>query len=209
VNGVSAVVDENGEPKVVYHGTSNTFDSFDKTRVGSHFGLPATGRLGFYFTNDNALANDYAARGNVIPVFLRMNNPLVIEDTGWGSAVNQTDTRESDLRRWAQEGGHDGIIIRSTDEELLSGELDTVYVAFEPNQIKSVENRGTFDESANIYNQSAAPADTLVATHGIDVSALEKPFPTLATTPHALRNRDSAHICFPWFESHADTKRYQ
>lgn len=154
--GESKIIDANGEPKIVYHGTSNIFDSFDKTRIGSHFGLPATGRLGFYFTNDDALANDYAAHGYVMPVFLRINNPLVIEDTGWGSAVNQTDARESDLRRWAQEGEHDGIIVRSTDEELLSGEPDTVYVAFEPEQIKSVDNRGTWDAEGNIFYQDAA-----------------------------------------------------
>ena len=36
---VSKVVDENGEPRVVYHGTSQEFDAFDMGRgeMGSHF----------------------------------------------------------------------------------------------------------------------------------------------------------------------------
>ena len=152
----SKVVDENGEPKVVYHGTPNgEFTVFDKKRLGE-----TTDRtnlkmsiLGFYFTNDDWVANDYAkyhgAKSNphMFSVFLRTVNPLVVEDDGWGSAADQTDARRSDLARWAKEDNNDGIIVVSTDYELENDELDTVYVVSEPNQIKSAtDNVGTFDK---------------------------------------------------------------
>ena len=38
VNATSKVVDENGEPLVVYHGTSTDFDAFSKAHVEAKFG---------------------------------------------------------------------------------------------------------------------------------------------------------------------------
>lgn len=52
--------------------------------------------------------------------------------------------------------GYDGIIIRDTkfDSDLIGESFNTQYVAFDPNQIKSVNNRGTFSsESNNILYQ--------------------------------------------------------
>lgn len=47
----SKVVDENGEPLVVYHGTSSaSFNIFDKNRIGSR-NLFGTHKEGFYFTD--------------------------------------------------------------------------------------------------------------------------------------------------------------
>lgn len=47
--------------------------------------------------------------------------------------------------------GYDGIIIRDTkfDSDLIGESFNTQYVAFDPNQIKSVNNRGTFSSESN------------------------------------------------------------
>ncbi|WOL39583.1 hypothetical protein RAH42_10625 [Pyramidobacter sp. YE332] len=54
--------------------------------------------------------------------------------------------------------GFDGVIFENVVDEGHWGSVDApgdVYVAYAPNQIKAVDNRGTFDASGNIYNQSA------------------------------------------------------
>lgn len=76
-------------------------------------------------------------RGEVYPAYLSIKNPLIYTYVG---------ITEPDLHLQAIEGGHDGIFVvheRDSDETFL----DTIeeIIAFSPNQIKSVNNRGTFD----------------------------------------------------------------
>ena len=54
----SKVVDENGEPLVVYHGTKDDrFTIFDKTKVGSN--SPSKDKKGFFFTSLEEEAEEY------------------------------------------------------------------------------------------------------------------------------------------------------
>ncbi|MES2488537.1 MAG: PLxRFG domain-containing protein [Pseudomonadota bacterium] len=64
--GASKVIDANGEPLIVYHGTDSDFDAFDKKRQRE-------GRLGkgFYFTSSPEEAKVYGK--NVIPVYLQID----------------------------------------------------------------------------------------------------------------------------------------
>lgn len=79
---VSNVVDENGEPKVVYHGTNNRdvdYSNFKEFKGDVHFfssSRDVAGSMGSYV---------YAA-------FLRMKNPLVIDAGGntWGAIKDHT-----------------------------------------------------------------------------------------------------------------------
>jgi len=81
----SKVVDKNGEPLVVYHGTKGDFSTFDIGRIGSAMGNTGFLGAGFYFTNNDMMAGSYA-RGranasegsNVMPVYLSLQNPLDI-----------------------------------------------------------------------------------------------------------------------------------
>ena len=57
----SKVVDENGEPLVVYHGTSNDFYTFDINKLGSATGNKGWYGAGFYFTPDEKSARGYAS----------------------------------------------------------------------------------------------------------------------------------------------------
>ena len=74
----SKVVDENGEPMVVYHGSNNEFTKLDTARIGSSTGT-SDGR-GFYFTTDKDYANSFGKDGNVLSVFLNIDNPLSLKE---------------------------------------------------------------------------------------------------------------------------------
>ena len=73
----SKVVDENGEPRVVYHGTNaDGFTVFDSSKVEiswySH---------GFYFSDKKSDAKSYG--DNVFSAFLNIRNPFMISEDGW------------------------------------------------------------------------------------------------------------------------------
>lgn len=143
----SKAVDGEGRLLTLYHGTGTKFTVFDKAHIGENFADRGSD-LGFYFspyvedaTGYAREATGYKGKGEIMQVYLNLKNPLVIEDEGWGSAIGQADVRHGDLKRWAQEGGHDGIIVKSTDIEMDdNGTPDAVYIAFSPEQIKSVTN---------------------------------------------------------------------
>ena len=142
----SKAIDSNGRLLRLYHGTGAKFTVFDKAHIGENFGNRG-GDLGFYFSPYIEDAKGYAreaagykGKGEVMPVYLNLKNPLIIEDDGWGSAISQADIRHGDLKRWAEEGKHDGIIVKSTDEIDENDMPDAVYIAFSPEQIKNVTN---------------------------------------------------------------------
>ena len=122
--GDSKVVDENGEPLVVYHGTKERFTKF-KLNNGM-----------IWFTDEGDVA-DVASDtyeqdgGNVMPVHLKMDNPYF-----WKESDREPDRLfVSQLKKQ----GYDGIILPSN-----FGNKD--YVVFDPTQIKSATgNSGSFD----------------------------------------------------------------
>ena len=78
----SKIVDENGEPKPVYHGTSHYgFDVFEKSKIRENTGAAWFGK-GFYFDmGDGDKADGYMYQGGgdsegVYSVFLNIRNPL-------------------------------------------------------------------------------------------------------------------------------------
>ena len=57
----SKVIDENGEPLVVYHGTTQDFTTFSKDKLGS-FTHAASAKLAFFATSNENLAKDIYAQ---------------------------------------------------------------------------------------------------------------------------------------------------
>lgn len=160
----SKVVDENGQPLVVYHGTKQgDFSSFDKSKIGAQTDYGYRGK-GFYFTPQQELAAMYSRdwqkfkqvpneNGRVMPVYLSVQNPYIIKSK---DAHNMLSKFESEsFTRKLQEQGYDGVFVEMDDlVKSYDGELQEIIV-FEPTQIKSVYNRGTFDENnANVYFQA-------------------------------------------------------
>ena len=156
----SKVVDADGKPMVVYHGSPDTRfvkaggDGVFRThRERNGMSEP---RRAFFFAADERAAKTYAdphrawdyqnAEEGVIPAYLSLQNPLVINAEGkhWRG----TDA----MIEKAMSAGHDGAIIRNVRDDYASQPKErsapttTVYVAFRPEQIKSaVGNVGTFD----------------------------------------------------------------
>ena len=146
---------EDGSPLKVYHGTTGDFDKFDI----SNFGKTDEGYAGkgFYFTNDKNIASDYATNsiwnstpklvdgGNVMPVYINIKNPYISDVYD----ISDTPMKGYKTTQQIKDMGHDGVIITHSSEA-------NEYVAFNPNQIKSIHNKGTFDESnPNILYQTA------------------------------------------------------
>ena len=68
----SKAVDENGEPLIMYHGTTENFDAFADEFKGSTD--PGDWGLGFYFSPKKSVAQDYG--DIVLPVYLNIKNPV-------------------------------------------------------------------------------------------------------------------------------------
>lgn len=166
--GDSKVVDENDEPLVVYHGTENNFKIFKNLGQSRQIGA----NVGFFFTDSENMAKEYANNKRVMPTYLSLQNPLIVEPNStvemFGENIEitdafdfftQMDTRvsEQDLKNELIKQGYDGVILRNTNVDTpFMQDIHDVYVAFDNTQIKSVNNRGTFDaENPNIYYQSA------------------------------------------------------
>lgn len=130
-----ALLNEDGTPKVVYHGTNADFTVFN-SKDGTYW---------FSESEDYAEAMmEERGGGKVMPVYLQMKNPMVakLEPTQFTNPVY-----EAPLIRQAKENGYDGLIIENnTDTSDLA--YDKFFVVFSPNQIKSAtDNIGTFDGS--------------------------------------------------------------
>lgn len=148
----SKVVDENGEPMVVYHGTlADGLRQFSTDFIGSRYSYD---EKGFFFISNRKIADDYAVsefdasrRGEVIDAYVSLGNPLVVNSewcrkNGLGSNVFKDndviefwDNYQSLIVEESEQ--NDGVIV--TDGET------SMAVAFSPNQIKSATgNNGNF-----------------------------------------------------------------
>lgn len=194
--GDSKVVDAKGRPLVVYHGTPADFEAFDKDRVGGRWDAS----IGLHFSDRPAEASLYAGRemggepdGQVIPAYLKIENPLIVETTApaWRYADENRFELIRDIvqsRRKAEaddpakrQADDDAIFAALTDDNpfaevelapaarpaakyqplkpydgiIIKGSDGMNAIAFEPTQIKSVNNAGTFDPTdPRILNQS-------------------------------------------------------
>lgn len=72
----SKVIDENGEPLVVYHGTDEEFTEFKDTGRYDN--------LGFYFTDDINIADSYTEYLGAKDFYLSIKNPYVVDAKGRG-----------------------------------------------------------------------------------------------------------------------------
>ena len=137
------VVDENGNPKVVYHGTFHQGYVFNRG----------------FFAEDEDFARDYTLYGKqderrLVSAFLNIENPRVVDanyanydsiDTG--REITTTDYLVDETR---EDGIHDGLIVRNVDERSLDGNYWTDdYIPFSPSQIKSADPV-TYDDAGNV-----------------------------------------------------------
>lgn len=163
--GDSKVVDEQGRPLIVYHGTPTP----DFTRFKRPSGSTEPG---FWFSStpvESFARERYADRGPAIyPVYLSIQNPK--EYDGWPAYVAAAQAMgkptlmegRKALRNSLKRAGHDGMVVRNSDTDM--GGVRDDWVAFEPTQIKSaIGNSGRFDPDNADILASRAPTTPEVA----------------------------------------------
>lgn len=179
----SKVVDENGEPMVVWHGRSAEFNTFEK-KEGVRFIMGLEDKVkaeGFFFSPDKGLAEEFASnssrhrggKANVVPCFLNIRKPMdltgedydrIYEDvTGWEYMVGM-DTQDNLWGIMDEEGMADKIKKKGYDGAIFVEEVDDSYeptkisyCALDANQIKSAENNnGDFSADNNDIRFSLA-----------------------------------------------------
>ena len=170
----SKIVDENGEPLMVFHYTWEDFTIFGEGKeIGastfynaSDANYAATAAIGDWFTSESDLSDDM---GKPMKVFLNIKNPsdgysleVLADEVGTEIRAKDYEAFDEDRDNTApiieagknyQEKlinkGYDGIFI--ADEEFGG----TSYITLAPNQIKSaVENDGSYSPKKNDIRRS-------------------------------------------------------
>jgi hypothetical protein len=135
--GNSQVVDENGEPLIVYHTTRNKFDSFYKGDLLHYFSDQPLDRYG----------------GIIMPVFLNIQDMGILED-------HDIRKNNPEYEMWGKEyqnfmKSKDGFLNTVTSKNTSYDVLKDInsYIAKSSNQIKSIFNSGEYDRNNdNIYD---------------------------------------------------------
>lgn len=149
----SKVLDENGEPMVVYHGTlANGLHQFNKDFIGSRYSYD---EKGFFFISNENIAKDYATsefdanrKGEVIDAYLSLKNPLIV-DSAWcrKNGLGYRVFEDNDVIEFWD--NYQSLLIEESEDKdgvVITDGKTTMAVAFEPDQIKSAtENNGEFD----------------------------------------------------------------
>lgn len=194
--GDSVVVDSDGNPLVVYHGTVDEFSEFDRSK----FARTDEGWFGegFYFGESKGV-DFYAGQaqgrnpmsGSVMPVYLSMSNPYIVRgDDGSFKEWNELyyDMTPSEGREWLQSNGYDGVVFE--DAPAPSGWVDRQWVVFEPTQIKSaIGNRGTFGPSNPDIRKSYTPKASTQWKPVNRITLAERALDSLYDIPEVSRRR--------------------
>ncbi|MFA5490033.1 MAG: hypothetical protein WC284_12570 [Candidimonas sp.] len=177
--GNSKVVDEHGNPLVVYHGSGEDISVFDTKGRGKTF------NTGAFFTDNPRVANTYVPHrgGAIYPVYLRITNPLIVDVSGanWDSIYADeaviryedgtddslwdvfgleydSDASTDDIARIARTKGYDGVIINFVKDFGPYGNTyalteSTIYVIYDSTQVKSIYGKN-FSNSPHIDEQN-------------------------------------------------------
>ena len=135
----SKVVDDQGRPLVVYHGTQSSKDfSVFNTELGRGYFPNAAS-----FHTDRSAASDYSSqvgwtRGRVMPVYLSINNPA--DDSAFRAASKIAGRDDGNaVKAELIRSGYNGMNIGGGE-----------WWAFHPNQIKSaIGNKGTYNQDSD------------------------------------------------------------
>lgn len=167
--GNSKVVDDSGKPLVVYHSSPREIQAFRQySDLGHHFGTEkaANDRASFWEKDPSK-----GGKKNVYSVFLSIKNPIELPDLGvwepselvdWLKQKNVLDDSDAtkilmrfekgdkmeELRNVLKKKGYDGAFYKNTVEDPGS----VSWIAFDGTQVKSTQNKGTWDRKrASIY----------------------------------------------------------
>ena len=169
----SKVVDDNGEPMVVYHGRSADFNTFER-HEGSRYTVGLERRVmaeGYFFTHDKEFAEKYArhaarvrgGKADVVACFLNIRHPMdLVGDTyvetyeyvtGWEYTMADMQDELWDIMD--EEGIADKIKSKGYDGVMFAEELNDAYeptkisyCILDANQAKYADgNNGDYSET--------------------------------------------------------------
>lgn len=149
---VSKVVDENGEPLVVYHYTDNENLSEFSTEFDNFFSKTGGTKNAIFFTTDNVVPgsedNFLTSRKAKLSLFLNIKNLEEFHGTKEDLHKQGTSYREIVNKSSERKGSENGIVLTGFDDN--KKENQTIYIVHNPNQIKSAtDNIGTFSKTNN------------------------------------------------------------
>ena len=151
----SKVVDGEGKPLVVYHGTSR-YGEFDSFKSNTYFSSNPD-MASWYTSTDEEWADNqwYRNENRTYACYLNLRNPLIVdaEDNIWDSIEFEgEETTTDNLIKIARERGYDGLIVKNVIE--ASSDFGDDYVIFSPNQAKSAtDNNGEFSSKSDKFNE--------------------------------------------------------
>ena len=220
----SKAVDENGNLKVVYHGTRNADFTVFKRNVN-------------FFTDSKEMADSYSPNGAMYEGYVNITKPYEIDAQGekWSKIPVDAETKKF-LQEYGasvfKEGGkwrttpadiasaieeavdngdmdYDGIIIRNIDDtgsyyKDSGSHVATDYIVFNSNQFKNADNTKPTADKDIRFSLSEAVEETkdLMALHNLHSSELMKqlemggmPYPSIAITkPAEIAHNDFGEI---------------
>jgi hypothetical protein len=173
----SKVVDENGEPLVVYHGTNNQFNVFKPTEYTRNFGTIKSNA--FFFAKDKIVAeyitelkSDKDSKKIILPVFLNITNILdftdvhivenvlpsligdlpegdLSENMGYLFYIIEDKEISDEIKKMNYDGVQliEGYLMEQIED--LEGDIIQSYAVFEPNQIKLADGTNTTFDGGN------------------------------------------------------------
>lgn len=148
--GDSKIVDEAGEPLVVYHGTNAEFTEFNPGTRGSNTAWANT-NLGFYFIADRSLAQEFAEQSGgdvVVDAYLSVQQPLTLTREELFSNESQAATIWEAItgERLSNQDALDAI-----NEEIGLGELADTMEALATDDAKAIMERDGYDGVISEY----------------------------------------------------------
>ncbi len=152
----SKVVDENGEPLVVYHYTDNEGLTEFSTEFDNYFSKAGGTKKAIFFTTDNVEPgtedNFLTSRKSKLSLFLNIKNLETFNGTKDDLHKQGTSYREVVNKSSEREGSENGIVFTGFDDNRK--ENQTIYIVHNSNQIKSAtDNTGDFSSASNdIYD---------------------------------------------------------
>lgn len=143
----SKVIDSKGNPLICYHGSNTDFDNFDNSKIK----IGWLGK-GFYFTDDKKIAKTFGKK--IITCYINLKKPYIAESNEPNGLITELKNKynlslehENDISIVLKKKGFDGLVYKHWDS------TGTFYSVFNPNQIKSIYNDGSFDSNdKNIYS---------------------------------------------------------
>lgn len=179
----SKVVDENGEPKVVYHNSGKR-----RNVLSREFSRKSMDIESVCFAPESDPYGEYGPYEHA--VFLRILTPADYDTayTEHGIKLAVTDDAGVKIREWLQNRGYDGVI-----EEEDGAPFE--YKVFESTQIKSAtDNRGTFDPAAPdiTFSLMAGSGESYSLSVGGAARAALEPFGKEAMLERMARNIEKA-----------------